>query len=216
MPWYTLRMIDFGFTLKKTITLLVLVDPLLAIPLYLAAVKEITGAAKAAFARTLGITVAVALMIAGVAGSHILSLLGVSMGAMQVGGGAIAFLVAIAMVLAKEEMVKTSDAENAKASHSPGLVPLAIPLLVGPASLSYSMATSTVENAWSFVHILVPALVVGFATWLTFHVANKTGHAVSASTANVVERIGGFLLAAIAIEMMATGLKSLFPVLTGA
>lgn len=208
-------MLDIAYTIKKTLTLLALVDPILTIPMYLSAVKALDTAHKNAFARTLGITVCVALLIAGLAGSHILNILGVSMGAMQVGGGAIAFLVAIAMVLAKEEAVKSSEAENAQASSTPGLVPLAIPLLVGPASLSFAMATSTISNAWSFGHIIIPAIIVGIATWLTFHIANKTGNAVSTSTANMVERIGGFLLAAIAVEMIATGLKALFPALAG-
>lgn len=205
--------LDFVFTLKKTLTLLALVDPLLAIPVYLSATKGLDARQTRAFARTLGITVMTALLVAGFLGTYILQLLGVSLGAMQVGGGCIAFLLAIAMVLAKEEAVKMSAAENAQASAGPSIVPLAIPLLVGPASLSYVMASSSLQQVGDLLHIVTPALVVGSATWAVFAFANKAGAWVTASTANVVERISGFLLAAISVEMVASGLKALFPAL---
>lgn len=206
-------MLDFAFTIKKTLTLLALVDPLLAIPVYLSATKNLAPGQTRAFARALGGTVTAALLVAGFLGTYILSLLGVSLGAMQVGGGCIAFLVAIAMVLAKEEAVKMTPAENAHASAGPSLVPLAIPLLVGPASLSFVMASSNLAQPGDLLHIVVPALVVGFATWAVFAFANKAGAWITPSTANMVERISGFLLAAISVEMVASGLKSLFPVL---
>lgn len=205
--------LDFAFTLKKTVTLLALVDPLLAIPVYLSATKNLSERQTRTFAKTLGITVMTALLVAGFLGTYILSMLGVSLGAMQVGGGCIAFLLAIAMVLAKEEAVKMSPAENAQASAGPSLVPLAIPLLVGPASLSYVMASSNLQHVGDLLHIITPAVVVGTATWAVFAFANKAGAWVTPSTANVVERISGFLLAAISVEMVAAGLKSLFPII---
>jgi multiple antibiotic resistance protein len=206
--------LDIAFTLKKTLTLLALVDPLLAIPVYLSATKNLSEKQTRTFAKTLGITVMTALLVAGFLGTYILSMLGVSLGAMQVGGGCIAFLLAIAMVLAKEEAVKMSPAENAQASAGPSLVPLAIPLLVGPASLSYVMASSNLQHVGDLLHIVTPAVIVGTATWAVFAFANKAGAWVTPSTANVVERISGFLLAAISVEMVAAGLKSLFPIIS--
>jgi multiple antibiotic resistance protein len=63
------------------------------------------------------------------------------------------------------------------------------------------------------IHVVLPILVVGLSCWITFRAACRAEREIRKSTLDLVERIGGFILAAIAVEMMATGLRSLFPVL---
>lgn len=204
---------DIALLLKKTLTLLALVDPFLAAPLFMAATASLSRAAKIAFARQLGLTVGAGLLIGGLAGMHVLSFMGVTLPAMKLAGGVIAFAVAMAMVVAKEHAVKLTPGESQAASLQASLVPLGIPLLVGPASLSYVMATSHVSEPMDLVHIVVAPLVVAVVTWVVLEVTARTDKLFSEKTLNVVERIGGFLLAAIAVEMMASGLRGLFPVL---
>jgi len=55
--------------------------------------------------------------------------------------------------------------------------------------------------------------VIGIITWLTFYFAASTRQWVTPAKLNVIERIVGFLLAGLAVDMMATGLKELFPLL---
>lgn len=205
---------DFAFTLKKTLTLLALVDPLLAIPLFISATTELDLESRYRFSRQLGMTVALALLAGGLFGLHFLSLMGVSLPAIQVGGGAIVFVVAVAMVMAKEETVKYTAAESEQAASGPSIVPLGIPLLAGPAALSYVMATSRIEKWADLLPVILPPLLVGVVTWLSFRFASRGGGLLSHSTLKVIERLAGFLLTAIAVEMMAAGLKSLFPSLT--
>lgn len=202
---------DFALLFKKLLTLTALVDPFLAAPLFLAATGSMSLAARLRFARQLGVTVGAGLLIGGLLGMHVLSVMGVSLAAMQFAGGTIAMLVALAMVLAKEETVKLSAGEKSSAETVASLVPLGIPLLVGPASLSYVMATSHITQPADLVHILVPPLLVGVLTWWVFSMAAKTQKLFSHNATAVIERLAGFLLAAIAVEMMATGLKGLFP-----
>lgn len=201
---------DFGFLVKKLVTLIALVDPFLIAPLFLTATVNMTEEARVKFARQLGLTVALGLLIGGLLGMHVLSLLGVSIGSMQLAGGLIALVVALAMVLAKEEEVKTT-VSNPKGS----LVPLGMPLLVGPAALAYVMATSEIHQAWDVVNVVIPPVLVGMLTWVVLGTAAKTQQFVSKDVLTVMERVGGFLLAAIAMEMMATGLRALFPKLLG-
>lgn len=204
---------DPTFTIKKTLTLLALVDPLLAIPLFISATSDVDLARKHQFSRQLGMTVAIALLAGGLFGLHFLSFMGVSLSAIQVGGGAIVFVVSVAMVIAKEESIKYTPAESAQAASGPSIVPLGVPLLAGPAALSYVMATSKIEKWGDLLSVILPPVLVGIITWLSFRVASRGGSLMSHSTLKVVERLAGFLLTAIAVEMMATGLKSLFPTL---
>jgi multiple antibiotic resistance protein len=197
---------------KKLFTLLALVDPFCMVPVYLDAVNGQDLAQKEAFARALGLAVSVALLVVAVAGSTILDLFGITFGSMQVAGGLLALILAIAMVVGKEEAVKQGHCPKQVASK---IVPLAIPLMVGPAAISYTIANSRWTSLVDLPGLILPPVVVGAATWLTFQTSARAGNFVSATALDLIEKVGGFLLAAMAVEMVGTGLKGLFPALGG-
>ncbi|HEV3106700.1 MAG TPA: MarC family protein [Trinickia sp.] len=195
---------------KKFVTLLALVDPFAMVPIYLGAVIGRTAQQKEAFARAVGLAVSIALLISAFAGSAILSAFGISFGSMQVAGGILALILAIAMVLGKEEAVKQGHCPKEVA---PKIVPLAMPLMVGPAAISYSIANGHWTSGHELPSLLLPPFVVGIVTWLTFGMSAKADKAVNATSIDLIEKVGGFLLAAMAVEMVGTGLKSMFPAL---
>lgn len=203
--------------LKKTITLLALVEPFGLIPLFLQATAGLSPSSQHQYARLLGLTVTVALVGAGLIGAEILDLLGMSLGGMRVGGGIIVLILAIAMVLGQERLVKQTAAEASAAAdrQGHGIVPLGIPLLAGPAALSYMMAHGGLHQVGDFALVVIPGLTVGAITWATFHFAGRTQRWLTPAKLNVIERLTGFLLAGLAVDMMATGLKELFPPLAG-
>ena len=205
-----------ALTLKKSITLFALVGPVAMVPIFLAAAQGLDLPQKARFARTIGLSVTVALLVASFLGMPLLGLLGVSLGAMQVGGGIIVLLLAIAMVLGQETSFKGLPSANGGRVGEASIVPLAVPLLAGPAAFSYVMGNSEWHTPAELVHVVVPIIIIGIACWLIFYTACRSGTKIRQSTLDIVERIGGFILAAMAVEMMATGLRSLFPVLVAA
>ena len=207
-------MLDLGFFLKKTLTLTILVDPFLTAPLFVLATAQMNPAARVRFARVLSVAVAVGLLGGGLLGLHVLSFMGVTLGSIQLAGGVITFGVALAMVVAKEDAIKGVDAHSGSRVQA-SLVPLAMPLLVGPAALAYVMATSQVDQVWDLVHIVVSPLIAALVTWVVLEVAARTGQLFSRDALELLERVAGFLLAAIAVEMMAAGLRALFPNLLG-
>lgn len=201
-------------TLKKAITLFALVGPVSMIPIFLAATEELDLQYRMRFARTIGISVTVALLAATFLGMPLLGVLGVSLGAMQVGGGIIVLLLAIAMVLGQETNFKGSPTGAGKGVQEASIVPLAVPLLAGPAAFSYVMGNSEWHGYTDLIHVVLPIVIVGGACWITFHLASHSVKDIRQSTLDLVERVSGFVLAAMAVEMMATGLRSLFPLLT--
>jgi multiple antibiotic resistance protein len=206
-----------ALTLKKTITLFVLMGPVSMIPVFLAATEGLDLHGKFRFARAIGFSVTVALLAATFLGTPLLKLLGVSLGSMQVGGGIIVLLLAIAMVLGKESTFKGSPSvTNENGVREAAIVPLAVPLLAGPAAFSYVMGNSAWHTSADLIHVVTPILIVGIACWITFHMASRAEKNIRQSTLDVVQRVGGFILAAMAIEMMAAGLRGLFPMLTPA
>ena len=203
-----------ALTLKKSITLFALVGPVSMIPIFLAASEGLDLERQVRFARTIGISVTVALLAATFLGMPLLGVLGVSLGAMQVGGGIIVLLLAIAMVLGQETNFKgLPTAASGGGMREASIVPLAVPLLAGPAAFSYVMGNSEWHDYVELVHVIVPILIVGGACWITFHLACHSIKQIRQSTLDLVERVSGFILAAMAVEMMATGLRGLFPML---
>jgi multiple antibiotic resistance protein len=202
-----------ALTIKKTITLFVLVEPIAMIPIFLAASENLDLPGKVHFARRIAFTVTVALLLATFLGIPLLGLLGVSVGSMQVGGGIIVLLLAIAMVLGQESTFKGSPSVSDRGIKEGALLPLAIPLLAGPAAFSYVMGNGIWKTPLELIHVITPIIIAGGACWITFHVACHAERNIRKSTMDVVERIGGFILAAMAIEMMASGLRTLFPIL---
>ena len=207
-----------ALTLKKTVTLFALVGPISMIPIFLAAAEGLDAAGKLRLARTIGLAVTIALLVATFLGMPLLGVLGVSLGAMQVGGGVIVLLLAIAMVLGKETTFKgmppRTDVPAGEATGEAAIVPLAVPLLAGPAAFSYVMGNGDWHSSIELVHIVLPILLVGLGCWATFHMSCRAERQIRPAVLDVVERVAGFVLAAIAIEMMATGLRGLFPVLS--
>jgi multiple antibiotic resistance protein len=200
--------------LQKTITLLALAGPVTMVPVFLATTQGLDLPLKARFARSIGISVAVALLVASFLGMPLLGFIGVSLGAMRVGGGVIVLLLAIAMVLGRETSFKGLPSVAMESQlREASIVPLAVPLLAGPAAFSYVMGNSEWHNATDLIHIVTPILLVSLACWLTFHIACYRGGQIRQSTLDIVERVGGFVLAAMAVEMTASGLRSLFPIL---
>ena len=203
-------MLDLGFFLKKTLTLTVLVDPFMTAPLFVLATMNMSTPERVRFARVLAVAVVVGLLGGGLLGLHVLSFMGVTLGSIQLAGGVITFVVAMAMVVAKEEAIKGVDASN-RSSFRASLVPMAFPLLVGPAALAYVMATSRLDGPADLIHIVGSPLIAATVTWVVMEVAARTGQLFSKDALEVMERVAGFLLAAIAVEMMAAGLRGLFP-----
>ena len=202
--------------LRYLVTLTAVLDPFLAIPIFI----SVTGSRDEASRRRLAnvVTVTVFLVLAGSAlgGEAILRLLGASLPAFQVGGGLVLLLMALAMLNAKVgEMRQTrAEAEELEAGEVSGVVPLAVPLLAGPGAIS---TTIIAAQTGSFVHVV--ALIVCIALlcavlWWLLRVAHAVGERMSTTALNVATRLLGLILAAIAIETMADGLKVLFPGLT--
>lgn len=194
---------------KRTLTLFVLVEPLTMLPVFLASVERMNLPQRQSFAAHVALAVTLALIGAALLGNSVLGFLNIPVAAMQAGGGILMLMLSIAMALGKETVVKG----NAPGGSRSAVVPLAVPLLAGPAALSY-VITESDWSSWHWVLLgTLPILLVGLSTWLVFRAATRLGPRIDAGVLDLIERLGGFLLLAMAINLMAVGLRGLFPVL---
>ena len=199
--------------LRFIVTLTAVLDPFLAIPIFLAVTSPAEPAARLRLAWVITLTVFLVLAGAAIFGEGLLRLIGASVPAFQVGGGLVLLLMALSMLNAQAGGMRQSraEAEELESGEAAGVVPLAVPLLAGPGAISTSIIAAQAGGA-AHVSVLI-ACIAGVCAilWIVLSVAPVVAPRMGTSGLNIVTRLLGLLLAAIAIQTMAEGMKDLFP-----
>jgi multiple antibiotic resistance protein len=130
-----------------------------------------------------------------------------------VGGGLVLLLMALAMLNAEVGKMRQTqgEAEELEAGERYGVVPLAVPLLAGPGAISTTIIAAQESSPVHIGALIGCILLVCALALVLFRLAEPVGERLGTTGLNIATRILGLLLAAIAIEMMATGLKVLLP-----
>jgi multiple antibiotic resistance protein len=198
--------------------LLVILDPFMALPIFLSLTQEYDRAQRHRVATITTLTVIAVLALAALSGEQMLSFMGTSLASFRVGGGIVLLLMALAMLRAEGDSLRASPAEQltAEAMSSIAVVPLAIPLLAGPGAISTVIIqmhrSSEASHLWMVMTVIV---LVCSVLWLVLRLADPIGRFLGKIGLNIINRLFGLILTAIAIEIMANGLRDLFPVLAG-
>jgi multiple antibiotic resistance protein len=104
--------------------------------------------------------------------------------------------------------------EKLDVGSSIAVVPLTIPLLTGPATISTMVIYAERTQYWWELAVLVGyGLVVGIAVYLAFMASGRIARLLGRTGINIMTRLMGLILAALAVEIMADGLMQLFPAL---
>ncbi|VEG27183.1 MarC family protein [Actinomyces howellii] len=195
--------LDLTLLATSFTTILVIQDPLGAIPIFLSLTSRQTDAERrrSAWHATL-VSFAVILLFA-IFGRYILMFLGITVPALQISGGLLLLLVALELLTGKIEETPDSEGANTNAA----LVPLGTPLLAGPGAIVAAMVA--VESARTpvigWMSITAAIIVTHVVIWLTLRFSVGLHRLLGDSAIRVLTRIFGLLLAAIAVQMMADG-----------
>lgn len=202
--------------LRYLVTLTAVLDPFLAIPIFIGATAGRNAGSQRRLADAVTATVFAVLAGAAIFGDDLLRVMGASVPAFQVGGGLVLLLMALAMLNARAgEMRQTAEeAEELRAGEASGIVPLAVPLLAGPGAISTTIIAGEAGGPPHKVVLILCIALVCTLLWGLLRAAHYVGDRISTTGLNVATRLLGLLLAAIAIQTMAEGLKRLFPGLT--
>ena len=199
--------------LRYLVTLSAVLDPFLAIPIFVSVTAGQDEPARRRLADAVTVTVFAVLAGAALFGEALLKSVGASLQAFQVGGGLVLLLMALAMLNAKVgEMRQTrAEAEELEAGAVSGVVPLAVPLLAGPGAIGTTIIAAQAGGLAHSVVLIACIGVVCAVLWWMLRIAHSVGARMGMTGLNVATRLLGLVLAAIAIETMAVGLKRLFP-----
>ncbi len=192
-------------------------NPVGAIPVFLGLTSSRSNKERKTIAGVTALSTTLILMVAAVSGEAILSFFGISISSFRVGGGILILLMAISMLHAKTSHAKHTpdEAKEAEDMESVAVVPLAIPLLAGPGSISAVIVYAhEARNLFELCALGIVILISGLIVWTMLRLAVPIGARLGTTGINIAVRLLGLLLAAIAVEFMAAGLKGLFPVLS--
>lgn len=200
------------------IALFVILDPFAAVPMFLLLTKTYTSGERGRIANISSLTVLLVLVVASLTGESLLHAMGTSLASFRVGGGIVLLIMALSMLRAQTDAVRTTPAEEAEAEdrNAIAVVPLAIPLMAGPGSISsVIIEMHRSDLAYHGIFVIATILLVCILLWLVLRMAAAIGKFLGHIGLNIINRLFGLILAAIAVEIMANGLKALFPALTG-
>lgn len=198
--------------------LLVILDPFAVIPILLGLTRDYTTEQRNRAVNVAALTVFIVLAIAAVFGENILTVLGASLPSFRVGGGIILLLMGLTMLRAEPDQMKSTAVERraAESFENIAVVPIAIPLLAGPGSISTVIIQMHRPGAeFNLVWVVLVILLVCLIVWAVLRLSSPIGRFLGPIGLNVMNRLFGLILTAIAIEIMANGFRGLFPVLAG-
>jgi multiple antibiotic resistance protein len=203
---------------KPLVALLAIVNPIGVVPFFIHFTQNFSREERRRTMRVASITVFIVIAMSAVAGLKIIEFFGISIASFQVGGGTLLLISALAMLNAQPAESKPTDMKEGEDKLGMGasiaVVPLAIPLLTGPATISTMVIYAQRTQHWWEQAVLVGyGVVVAAVSYLAFMASGRIAQLLGRTGINIMTRLMGLILAALAVEIMAEGLSQLFPIL---
>lgn len=191
-------------------TMFIIIDPPGLAPVFIALTQGMSPAQRRAIAIRACVVSAVLMILFLFLGETVLGFIGISMDAFRIAGGILLFLTALDMLFQRRQARREDSAAEGQAEHhdDPSVFPLALPLIVGPGAITtIILLAGQAEGARDFgaiAGVLMAVLLIVFAAFLAApaieRVLGKTG-------LNIVTRVLGMLLAALAVQFVLDGLR---------
>ena len=191
--------------------LFVIIDPIGMAPLFVAMTAGMTNARRRAIALRACVIAAGLLIVFALLGEAVLNFLGISMPAFRIAGGILLFLTALDMLFDRRAKRRGERAEEAE-SHpgdDPSVFPLALPLIAGPGAIATMILLTDGAATLGTVQAIGVMLAVIALVWLLFQMAGAMERMLGATGINVVTRLLGMLLAALAVQFVLDGISAM-------
>lgn len=202
---------DPTFLITAFVTLFVIIDPVGMTPLFVALTQGMDTARRRAIALRACITAALILIVFAAFGEAVLGFVGISMPAFRIAGGILLFLTALDMLFerrTKRRQGQAHEAEEDDDSDDPSIFPLAIPLISGPGAIATVILLAGqrpgLEGLAWVIGVMLSVVLLVFLLFLT---AGLLERALGRTGINVVTRLLGMLLAALAVQFVLDGLR---------
>jgi multiple antibiotic resistance protein len=203
---------------KPLVALLAIVNPIGVVPFFIHFTQSFSREQRQRTIRISSFTAFAVIAVSALAGLKIIEFFGISIASFQVGGGTLLLISSLAMLNAQPAETKPADVtegdQKIDAGASIAVVPLTIPLLTGPATISTMVIyAEKTRHWWEQAALVGYGVVIGLVTFIVFSASGRIAKVLGRTGINVMTRLMGLILAAMAVELLTDGLGKLFPVL---
>jgi len=189
---------------KAIIALFIIVDPFGDIPIFVGLTQNVPENQRKKIYNTAVLVGTILLLVFAFLGQVILNIFSLSIWSFEVAGGILLLIIAIRILI-------SGTRESAETPESIGVVPIAIPLLVGPGAITTTIFTlqvnqQTYQSDWIATFIAISAVVVVMSlTWIILRYINGVYKILGKTGALIIARVMALLIAAIAVQYILTG-----------
>jgi multiple antibiotic resistance protein len=197
---------DGRFLLEVFVTLVVIMDPPGAVPVFLAVTMPLNAAERKRAALMAVVTAFLVITLFAVGGRQVLHYLGVTVPALRASGGLLLLVVALQLLHGHSVTMEEIPPEQRS---SIGMVPLGTPLLAGPGAIVATIVfVQRANTSGRLVALLIGIIGVHITLWLAMRFSEVIRRVIRDAGILLVTRVAGMLLAAIAVQMLADGIRA--------
>jgi len=200
------------FSLLALSSIFFLVDPFAALPTFLAVTDGADKAKRRRMAGKASLTAFLFLSAFALGGQYIFRMFGITLPAFEIAGGVILLLIGLDMLEAKRSATQeaTGETEDAASKEDAGIVPLGIPMLAGPGSITSVMVlVGQAQTKWQMAAILGAIAVTAAICYLVLGNSDRVARALGDTGIRILVRIMGLLLVALAVQYFVNGMADL-------
>jgi len=190
---------NFKMFLLSFIPLFVAIDVLGVVPLFISITHEMKSYAKQKLVTQATLTALIVAIIFLFGGKMVFNYIGITEDDFRVGGGTVLLVLAVYELLFATERVRTPDP-------SIGVVPIGIPLIIGPAALTTLLI---IVDAYGYIPAVVSLLINLAIVWLVFRNADHLNKIIGKAGLKAFSKVAALFMAAIAIMMIRLGLMGM-------
>src|SRR3984885_6260242 len=199
------------FLLLAFSSIFFIVDPIACIPTFLAVTAEDDLARRRHMAKRAAWTCFLVLSGFAMSGELVFKMFGITLPAFRIAGGLIMILIGLDMVQGRRSQTKetASETQQAMEKEDVGIIPLGVPMLAGPGSISTVIALMAQSSNWEHsILIIVAVALTAFLSYWTLAAADRLGRRMGDTGIHILTRFMGLLLMAIAVQFILSGLTA--------
>ncbi len=190
------------------VTFFVIIDPIGLTPIFAALTQGMDRRRRLAISTSACLLAVAILLMFALAGEAVLGFVGISLPAFRIAGGLLLFLIAVEMLFKRRNARRSQEIEHD--DHDPSVFPLAVPLIAGPGAIATTilLAGANSEDPATLTLIVATMALVVLTAFLFFQLGSLIERILGSTGIDVITRLLGMLLAALAVQFVLDGLTN--------
>lgn len=204
---------DLSIYLQFFIGLIALVNPLGVVPIFYSMTADMTREQQNRTGAITCFSIVVILLVSFFFGNFILKTFSISIDSFRIAGGLVVVMIALTMIngkIGEHKINKEEKNENLEEYNNIAVVPLAMPILAGPGSISATIVFGSRQHQlMDYVYSSLTIALFGLTCYVLFRYSDPVIKRLGKTGSNVITRIMGLLLMSLGVEIITTGLKNI-------